>query len=59
MIISKYVVGDVVIVDGKQQVVFIVSLGFSHALHERSGTMYKLNDGMWYHEEALDVNSIN
>lgn len=53
MIISKYVVGDVVVIDGKQQIVFVVDLGCSYELHQKVDTIYKLNNGKWYFEDEL------
>lgn len=59
MIISKYVVGDVVVIDGKQQIILVVDHGASYELHQKLETMYKLNNGKWYFEDELDANSIN
>lgn len=51
MIKTKYVVGDVVVVDGVQLVVLAVDAS-SYTLHQYCAT-YLLSDGEWYHEDEL------
>lgn len=51
MIKTKYVVGDVVTLDGKALVVRAVDAS-SYELHQYCAT-YLLSDDEWYHEEEL------
>ena len=54
MIKTKYVVGDVVVVDGKQLVVRGVE-AFQSSLYEAPNVLYLLSDGSWYSEDEETV----
>lgn len=49
MIKTKYVVGDVVVVDGKQEVVLVVD-ACQWSLYGQAAVQYKLSDGLWHDE---------
>lgn len=51
MIKTKYVVGDVVVIDGKQLVVVYVE-AWSDVLYVHQA-IYKLSNGIWCNEEDL------
>lgn len=51
MIKTKYVVGDVVVVNGKQEVVIIVD-AISGSLYSYRAS-YRLSDQQWYDEEEI------
>lgn len=49
MIKTKYVVGDVVVVDGKQQVIIHIEAD-NDSLYTENDVNYKLSNGKWYNE---------
>lgn len=50
MLRTKYVVGDVVVVDGKQLVVRGVD-AYQYSLYEAPNVLYRLSDGALYSED--------
>lgn len=54
MIKTKYVVGDVVVVGGKQLVVRGVE-AYQASLYGAPGVMYLLSDGSWYSEDEETI----
>ena len=58
MIKTKYVVGDVVVFEGKQRVIICVD-ALSTSLYKDSLIAYRFSNGDWYTQDELDADSIN
>lgn len=56
MIKTKYVVGDVVVVNGKQKVIDFVSVG-SFSLYRLPYVWYQFTDGSNIDEENIDASN--